>query len=1041
MHDADDDGSDYNDKEWSSLLEGDDVTSSPPPPRQQRARQQNLQSDMTIKWSLCWCAAFILPMTAILGHYGAFTKPSPAPSNPAAAASMASLSADSLRDWQHTIDRCEDLHVLPGPPDDFLTTRQKSDRVTDTTPHVLIKNARVWTGQVDADGKYQTLQNASLRLRYGLITEITEGGAAAPAAEKEEETVVDAQGAWITPGIFDMHSHLGVDAQPSLSGTDDTNSRAGPIQPQLRTIDTINAHDLAYKRTVAGGVTTTLVLPGSANNIGGQAFLIKLRPTQERTIDSLALEVPYNVATPPSPSSNSSSSSRRRPRWRHMKHACGENIRRVYSQTRLDLAWNFRNAYAEATKLKRAQDRFCERALEAHAKGSYLRHESSSSAAEEFPDDLKQEALVDVLRGKVKVNTHCYTVEDLNSFIRLTHEFQFPVAAFHHAHETYLVPDLLKQSWPGNGTATPAVALFSLNGRYKREAWFGSEYAAKVLSAANVPVTFVSDHPVTDSRHLLYQAQQAHHYGLDADLALASIMSTPARIAGMSHRVGVLQPKYDADLVLWTDHPLKLGATPQQVWIDGIPQLVEPFPPAVVPPNEAIDPPPQASLPGDYNPLRQQPTDDGFDFLDYGETEHTPQAELVDRVRFVNVSEIILPRGEGSRHYNQKRGCLKRPLQAIVSLQGGGRLECLAEDCPAEKGLRTVDLKGGALLPPLVTYGSAIGLTDIISEKSTTETSVPDPLSSDSLSSLPHFLSQRTVPAAHDALAFDGKQLRTAERNGVRVAITAPPGKGFLQGFSVAFRTGAENVLEPGAVLRDVTALHIQIGHLGSAASVAAEIAELRKLLSGKQNNAPANNDYVASIEEAFALVAHEALPLVIRADKADVLASLVKLKLAIESKLPQKMRWVIHGGQEAHLVASQLADAEINVILTSPRSFPTTWDARRALPGPPLTADTAVTVLHHAGVRVALGVEEEWQPSSLMWEAAWAHKLSRGQISRSDAVKLVTTNVEDLFNLPQHASSSSEHLPEFVAYEGDPFEFGARVVAAHGNNEIKIFP
>lgn len=139
----------------------------------------------------------------------------------------------------------------------------------------------------------------------------------------------------------------------------------------------------------------TLVCPSA-----GQAFLIKLRPTKERTIESLALELPYNVALP---SSNSSSSRRGRPRWRHMKHACGENIRRVYSQTRLDLAWNFRDAYAEATKLKRAQDRFCERALEVHAKGTYLRHDSSSASVAEFPDDLKQEALVDVLRGKVKV--------------------------------------------------------------------------------------------------------------------------------------------------------------------------------------------------------------------------------------------------------------------------------------------------------------------------------------------------------------------------------------------------------------------------------------------------------------------------------------------------------------------------------------------------------------------------------------------------------------------------------------------------------------
>ena len=87
------------------------------------------------------------------------------------------------------------------------------------------------------------------------------------------------------------------------------------------------------------------------------------------------------------------------------------------------------------------------------------------------------------------------------------------------------------------------------------------------------------------------------------------------------------------------------------------------------------------------------------------------------------------------------------------------------------------------------------------------------------------------------------------------------------------------------------------LGHLGSAASVAAEMAELRRLLSGKRNSAPADNDYGTPMEEAFALVAHEALPLVIRADKADVLASLVKLKLAIESKLPRKMRWVMYAG------------------------------------------------------------------------------------------------------------------------------------------------
>ncbi|GAA5993130.1 hypothetical protein JCM10908_001303 [Rhodotorula pacifica] len=909
--------------------------------------------------------AFFLALLALPRLPSLYTSAAAQPPNVTNGLRIDSLSPSRLQDWRATVQRCEDLHTLPGPPDDFIKNRVKSDRVTDTTPHIIVHNARVWTGELvhSGGGGYQVLENATLELRDGLIVGIHDNKDGRLSAGKDV-IVVDAQGAWITPGIFDMHSHLGVDAQPSLSATDDTNSRAGPIQPQLRTIDAINAHDLAYRRSVAGGVTTSLILPGSANNIGGQAFLIKLRPTKERTIDSLALELPFHI---PSPGTSSphlvNTTSPRRPRWRHMKHACGENTRRVYSQTRLDLAWNFRNAYSEARKLKREQDRFCERALEANAQGRVLL--GGKGEVEEFPDDLSKEALVDLLRGKVKVNTHCYTIEDLNSFIRLSREFEFPVAAFHHAHETYLVPDLLKETWPGNGTGTPAVALFSLNGRYKREA----------------------------CRYLLYQAQQAHHYGLDANLALASITSTPARIAGMSHRVGSVKLKYDADLVMWSDHPLKLGATPQQVWIDGIPQLVEPFPPA-----------------------------------------HRPKAEFVERVRFVNISEII---GAGSE-LDKERGQLARPLQAVVNVKTG--VECLAEECSIDGDeVRTIDLKGGALLPPLVTYGSVIGLTDIISEKSTTESSVTDPLASDGLSSLPQYIAPRMITAAQDALVFGGKQLETAERNGVRVAITAPPGKGFLRGLSVAFHTGAQNVLEPGAVVKDVAALHIQIGHLGSAASVALQIAELRRLLSIDSDHAESSEG--DSVKDSFALVAQGSLPLVIHADKADVLASLIKLKAAIEAKTSNSMRWIIHGGQEAHLIASQLAEADIAVILTSPRSFPTTWDARRALPGPPLTADTAVTILHQAGVRIALGVEEEWQPSSLLWEAAWVHKLSRGQISRTEAVKLVSAKVAEIFGLPQLGSGTDERLTELVAYEGNPFEFGARALAAFGSGEIKIFP
>jgi hypothetical protein len=168
--------------------------------------------------------------------------------------------------------------------------------------------------------------------------------------------------------------------------------------PYLRSLDGINGHDLAYRRTVAGGVTTSLILPGSANNVGGQAFVIKLRPTPERTIDSLVLEMPWNVKLP----SGERKVKGDPPRWRHMMMACGENIRGVYHQTRLDLSWNFRSNFDAARTLKQKQDKFCSRALAAQEKVGYLM--DNKGDVEDFPDDLKLEALVDVLRGKVKVS-------------------------------------------------------------------------------------------------------------------------------------------------------------------------------------------------------------------------------------------------------------------------------------------------------------------------------------------------------------------------------------------------------------------------------------------------------------------------------------------------------------------------------------------------------------------------------------------------------------------------------------------------------------
>jgi hypothetical protein len=120
-----------------------------------------------------------------------------------------------------------------------------------------------------------------------------------------------------------MHSHLGVYSAPALSGASDGNSLHGPILPWLRSLDGLNTHDDAYRLSISGGITTALVLPGSANSIGGQAFPIKLRPTEARSATSMLLEPPHTI-------NGSTVPAGAHPRWRHMKHACGENPSRVY---------------------------------------------------------------------------------------------------------------------------------------------------------------------------------------------------------------------------------------------------------------------------------------------------------------------------------------------------------------------------------------------------------------------------------------------------------------------------------------------------------------------------------------------------------------------------------------------------------------------------------------------------------------------------------------------------------------------------------------
>ena len=281
--------------------------------------------------------------------------------------------------------------------------------------------------------------------------------------------------------------------------------------------------------------------------------------------------------------------------------------------------------------------------------------------------------------------------------------------------------------------------MFATNARYKREAYRGSEFAARILADNGIPVVMKSDHPVLNSRHLLFEAQQAHFYGLSANHALASVMSTPARIMGMDHRIGYLKEGYDADVVIWDSHPLSLGATPKQVFIDGIPQLKDSY----------VSNKPRF--------LQNEPKTPNFDKEAAEAVEHEglqplePHKTSSGPVVFVNVASIIL-RDDSASLVDPANFRVSEGLGVLVA--SGGKVVCygMKESCTSyvvDPSAVIVDLKGGSISPSLLSFGSPLGLEEIRGEAST-----QDGLAVDTLSKSSPLALQNTLIRASDGLQF-----------------------------------------------------------------------------------------------------------------------------------------------------------------------------------------------------------------------------------------------------------------------------------------------
>ena len=393
-----------------------------------------------------------------------------------------------------------------------IATAQQAP-VPATHNDVVIRNALVMTVT------HGNIPNGSVYIKDGKIVAFG-ANVSAPASA----TVIDAGGKYLTPGIIDSHSHLALD--------NDVNEATSPVTPHMMMIDAFDYQDKAIYRALAGGVTTSLLLHGSANVIGGQAVVIKHKYGAER--DAMLF--------PGAP--------------RSIKFASGENPKRVYGSrdqlpsTRMGNFAVQREALVQAQEYRRDWDDY-----EAKVK-------KGDKDAKPPKRDLKLDALADLLRGKLLVQIHCYRADELLTEMAIANEFGYKVRAFHHALEAYKVADKIA----ANGVA---IATFADWWGYKHEAFDAIPWNAVMAMRKGVRVAIKSDSD-DFARRLNQEAAKTMRYGgATEEEALKMITLNPAWIIGVDDRVGSIDVGKDADLVIWDGYPLSSYGVPNKVFIDG----------------------------------------------------------------------------------------------------------------------------------------------------------------------------------------------------------------------------------------------------------------------------------------------------------------------------------------------------------------------------------------------------------------------------------------------------------------------------------------
>jgi imidazolonepropionase-like amidohydrolase len=440
----------------------------------------------------------------------------------------------------------------PVPADPFAADEERARAPVETlaataaAPPVLIQHATVMTA---AGHRYQS---GYVLMEGGTITAVGEGDG--PADRKEGTVVVDAKDKFVTPGIIDPHSHMGVYPVPETEGHDDGNELTDPVTAGLRAEHSFWPQDPAIERAVAGGVTTIAALPGSGNLVGGRGVVLHLAPQR----GARAMRFPGAPEI--------------------LKMACGENPKRVYRDqkraptTRMGNVRALREALTRAQKYARDWEEWTRKQrqpakIDSTADGGKDGKEGGGDGEKPPDRDLALETLALVMRGDILVEWHCYQADDMLAALQVADEFGFKVRAFHHALEAYKIRDVLAQKGVG-------VVTWDDWWGFKMEAYDGIPENLALVTEAGGRGIVHSDSPVwgqllNQSAGKALAAGRAAGVKLDDDDAIKWLTANPAWALGIDGQVGTLEPGKRADVVVWSESPFSTYSRAEVVYVDG----------------------------------------------------------------------------------------------------------------------------------------------------------------------------------------------------------------------------------------------------------------------------------------------------------------------------------------------------------------------------------------------------------------------------------------------------------------------------------------